>query len=377
MSLTERQRLLAVYHGETPDRVPFFLDLSHWFYQRHRIPFDLSVSHLEPEWDLIAYHKKVGAGFYVPNLNSYFDVTFPPDVIAMTTKQPTPDGASVEITWRIETPLGAIERRRVWEEKSYSWNVSHWGVRTAQDLRVLGYALSRRQYSPAWERYTPWVEALGGYGLVYMPIGYSAMGHLLAYWMGVERTIYAAADMPAVLHEVVDQINDNLLTCVDMVCQGPAEVIFMGDNFSGDVQPPHFFRQWSEPFYREALRRITQAGKSSAVHIDGRLKGILGCFAELGASCADAVTPAPMGDLTPRQCREEAGPDMVLSGGVPPNQWLPGTSDEEFKQAVLDWLEIRKLSPRLVANAGDQVPPGAPEYRIEMMRDLVEQYGRF
>lgn len=375
MAMTERKRLLAVYRGETPDRTPFFLDLSHWFYQKHGIPFDLSVPHLEPEWDLIAYHKKVGAGFYVPNLNSYFDVTLPPDVVATTTKEMTPQGP--EITWRIETPIGAIERKRQWEEQSYSWNVSQWGVRTEQDLRVLGYALSRYRYQPAWERYAPWVESLGDYGVVYMSIGYSAMGHLLGYWMGIEGTIYASVDMPSVLHEVVDQINDNILNCVDMVCQGPAEVIIMGDNFSGDIQPPRFFKEWSEPFYREAIQRARGAGKYTAIHIDGRLKGILKCFADLGASCADAVTPAPMGDLTPRQCREEAGPDMVLSGGAPPNLWLPEVSDEAFKQSVLDWLEIRKLSPRLVANAGDQVPPGAPEYRIEMMRELVEKHGRY
>ncbi|MFZ5917369.1 MAG: uroporphyrinogen decarboxylase family protein [Chloroflexota bacterium] len=375
MSMTERERLLAIYRGETPDRVPFFLDLSHWFYQKHGIPFDLSVPHLEPEWELIDYHKKVGAGFYVPNLNSYFDVSLPPDVIATTTKEEKPGGP--EITWRIETPIGAIERKRQWEEASYSWNVSHWGVRTELDLRVLGYALSRRRYAPAWDRYSPWVEALGGLGVVYIGIGYSALGHLLAYWMGIERTIYATVDMPHLLHEVVDQINDNLLQCVDMVCQSPAEVIIMGDNFSGDIQPPRFFKKWSEPFYREAIRRLRQAGKYSAVHIDGRLKGILKSFADLGASCADAVTPAPMGDLTARQCRQEAGPDMVLSGGVPPNLWLPQVPDEVFKQSLLDWLDIRKLSPRLVANAGDQVPPGAPEYRIEMMRELVEKHGRF
>lgn len=100
-------------------------------------------------------------------------------------------------------------------------------------------------------------------------------------------------------------------------------------------------------------------------------------FAELGASCIDAVTPAPMGDLTPRQCREEAGPDLLLSGGVPPDVWAPDSSDEAFRQAVLDWLEIRTWSPRLVANAGDHVPPGAPEYRIETMRDMVSRYGRY
>lgn len=375
MAMTERERMLAIYRGETPDRVPFFLDLSHWFYQKHGIPFDLSVAHLEPEWDLIAYHKKVGAGFYVPNLNSYYDVAFPPDVIATTTKEMTPGGP--EITWRIETPLGVIERKRRWQEASYSWNISQWGVRTAQDLRVLGYAYGRRQFTPAWERYAPWVKALGDWGVVYMPIGYSAMGYILSYWMGVEGTMYATVDMPGVLHEVVDEINENVLACMDLVCQSPAEVIIMGDNFSSDVQPPRFFQEWSGPFYREAIRRIREAGKFSAVHIDGRLGGILGAFAGLGAACADAVTPAPMGDLTPLECRQEAGPGMILSGGVPPNLWIPEASDQEFRQGVLDWLDIRRLSPRIVANAGDQVPPGAPEYRIEMMRDLVDRYGRY
>ena len=31
----------------------------------------------------------------------------------------------------------------------------------------------------------------------------------------------------------------------------------------------------------------------------------------------------------------------------------------------------------VLAAAGDQVPPGTPEYRIEMMRELVEEHGKF
>jgi hypothetical protein len=48
-----------------------------------------------------------------------------------------------------------------------------------------------------------------------------------------------------------------------------------------------------------------------------------------------------------------------------------------FKKAVLDWLELKKVSPRLIANAGDQVPPGADEDRIKIMRDLVEKHGKY
>lgn len=69
--MTLRERILAVYRGETPDAVPYMLDLSHWFYHRHRLPWDLSRSYEEPEYELINYHKKVGAGFYLPNLGSF------------------------------------------------------------------------------------------------------------------------------------------------------------------------------------------------------------------------------------------------------------------------------------------------------------------
>ena len=98
---------------------------------------------------------------------------------------------------------------------------------------------------------------------------------------------------------------------------------------------------------------------------------------DAGLDCADAVTPTPTGDLTPDQCRAEAGPGFILSGGIPPTVWLANTSSDEFKNAVLAWLDLKKSSPRLIAAAGDQIPPGALEDRIFIARDLVEKYGRY
>jgi uroporphyrinogen-III decarboxylase len=373
--MTERDRLLKVYRGETPDRVPFYLDLSHWFYQKHKVPFDLSVAVHEPEHDLLACHREFGAGFAIPNRISYFDVSYPAEIRPSVSHDQTARG--VELTWTIETPLGVIRRKRLWHEGSYSWGISEWGIRGEQDLRVLGYALSRARFHPAWERYDCWREAVGEIGVPYLSIGYSATGQLLNYWMGIEETMFAAADMPGVLAEVVEEINANLLNLVDLVCQSPAEIVLLGDNFSSDIQSPRFLEKWSARFYRETFRRLHAAGKFAAVHVDGRMRGLLGAFASLGADCIDAVTPAPMGDLTARECREEAGHDLILSGGVPPSVWIEPASDDDFRRAVLDWLELRTLSARLIAAAGDQVPPGAPEHRIRMMRDLVEEFGRF
>jgi hypothetical protein len=373
--MTQRERILAVYKGETPDCVPFMLDLSHWFYQKHKKPWDLSVAYTEPEYDLIDYHKKVGAGFYMPNLAAVYSASYPGDVRVEVEKET--DGGRTAIVWRYHTPIGSIERRRIWEESNYAWGIRDWAIKSEHDLRVLGYAVGRAQYAPRWDRYQAWVDYIGNIGVAYIGLGYSGVGHLLNYWMGIEGTMFAIADWPDTVREVVDQINESNLRLVDLVAQSPAEVIIMGDNISSDIQPPRFWNEWSRPYYAEAFRRLHAAGKHVAVHVDGKMRGALKMIADAGADCCDAATPVPMGDLNPQECRDDAGDNLILSGGVSPDLWLPTSSLDSFKRAVTSWLQIKARSPRLIAAAGDQVPPGADERRIEIMRDLVESFGQF
>ncbi|MFH1922868.1 MAG: uroporphyrinogen decarboxylase family protein [Planctomycetota bacterium] len=376
MGASLRERILAVYSGRVPDIVPYMLDLSHWFYHRNRLPWDLSVAYETPERDLIDCHKRFGCGFYMPNLASFYAVAFPEDVTAETERQVRENG-SPEIVWRLKTSLGEIQRRRVWEETTYGWGISRWGVKTEQDLAVFTNAMSRRRFVPKWQNYQAWVDEVGALGVVYLSAGYSAMGYLLNYWMGIERVAYATVDFPDALQKAVDAVNANNLELVDLLAQSPAEVVIMGDNFSGDVQPPAFFAKWSKSYYDEAVRRLHAAGKRVAVHIDGRLRGAIRMIRQTGADCGDAITPTPVGDLTPEACRDEAGPDFILSGGVSPDLWLANVPVDLFKAKVIEWLELRKRSPRLIAGAGDQVPPGADEDRIHIMRDLVEEHGRY
>lgn len=372
--MTLRERLLGVYGHEPPDVVPYALDLSHWFYHRHRLPWDLSRAYEEPETDLLAYHREHRIGFYLPNLATFYRTSYGPDVQAETVKRAR--GGETAITWRLTTPLGTIERTRVWEEGSYSWGIRDWALETPEDLRVLAHALGSRSFSPAWDNYAAWTREIGDCGVAYIGTGYSAIGQLLSLWMGPERTHFACCDWPTAVGEYVEAVNASNLRLVDLLAQSPAEVIIMGDNFSSDLQPPHFVQRWSAEYYREAIARLQRAGKYVALHLDGRLRGLVGLLAEWGTDCVDAVTPTPLGDLTPAECRAEAGPGLILSGGVSPDLWLPTAPLEAFRAAVMRWLDLRRVSPWLIAGAGDQVPPGAEQERIWLMRNLVEEHGR-
>ena len=371
--MTHKERIMAVYRGDVPDQVPFMLDLSHWFYHKNRMPWDLSKSYDKPEYELIDYHKRMDVGFYVPNLGSFFKVNYPDDVKTETKK--SQDGKA--ITWTFETPIGSISRTRVWHDVTYAWGIEDWCIKTEDQLKVLAYALENRTYKFLPEKYQAWVDYIGDLGVCYVGWGYSGMGHLLNYWMGIEGVMYATIDWPDTVGEVVDKINQNNLKLVDILADSPVEIVCVGDNFSSDVQPPHFYNRWSKSFYDEMIKRLHKAGKFVGIHIDGRLSGAIEMIRDSGADCGDAITPKPMGDLTAQQCRDAAGDDFILSGGVSPDLWLPEVDERVFKKAVLDWLELKKRSPRLIANAGDQVPPGAVEDRIEIMRDLVDKHGKY
>jgi hypothetical protein len=372
MAMTLRERVLAVYHGETPDVVPWFADLSHWHNATtgtRWVPFGSSAR----DTSMIDLHKQVNAGIYL-NMGQFFDLEYDDNVKEF--KGLLPDGKTT--VWRLETPVGVIEERREFESVSYSYNIVKRAVQTMDDVQVFRYAMTRRRYVPRFERYHDWLKACGSIGLPYASLSYSGLGFLISRFMGIDRTVYALYDHRKEMKETINEVNENCLKGVEMLCTGPAEVIILGDNFSSDVQPPSFFEEWSGAFYREAVRRIHAAGKHVAVHVDGRLKGLLAKMGHIGIDCIDAVTPAPMGDLTPEECREEAGPDLILWGGIPPALWSrTNTSDEAFIASIHRWLDLRRKSARLVLAPGDQVPPDTDRYRIEMVAEICEQYGEY
>ena len=372
--MTPRERILAVYNGQTPDRIPYMLDLSHYYLHRFQKPWDLCNGYPEPDWGLMDFTKQMGAAFYCPQQAYLWKTEFANDVKS-SAKMSTVGGVP-EIAWRFDTPIGSIERIRVWEPSSYSWAIKKWGVTTPKDLEVLGYAMASRRFTAIPENYEAWANYIGEDGLVYLNSGYSAMGQLLNYWMGVENTIYASFDYADIMAETVQKINDNTLEQIKMMAsEFSAPVVIMGDNFSSDVQSPKFFKRWSRDFYAKSYEIFHEHGKKVAVHVDGKLKGAIKMMRDIGVDCIDAVTPGSVGGCTPLQAREEAGNALILSGGIPNELWYSYSDVSKFEQAVKDWLALKEISPALIAAAGDQVPPGAEEDRILLYGKLVDEYG--
>ena len=364
------ERVRAVYRRERPDQVPLMLDLSHWYKKNHEVFFDLS-GFRAVEQGLVHLHQQVGAVCYC-EMGGFYQLYSDDPSVSISSR--TDDGV---FQTKIQTPLGTLVEERVFNPASYSYAIRKYLLQSTDEFPIVEYLMERLQCRPRWELFHAWRDQLGELAYPYAQLPYSGSGYLLSRNMGIERAVFAVQDEPDRVERLVQSVNACNLRILDQIIDGPFETLLISDNYDSNVQPRRFFDTYVRDYYAEVARRLHAKGKHLAIHVDGESRGVLRWLAECGVDCADAVTPHPMFRLTAEELRAEAGPDLVLSGGIPATIFGSTGTDQEFIDCVRRWLDTRLDSPRLILAAGDQVPTDAPFHRIAMLAELVDRFGRF
>jgi hypothetical protein len=365
--MTPRERLLAVYCGQTPDRVPALADLSYW-YAAHGggkfIPGNTDGANNDKVPRLLELHRQTGAAIHL-NLGSFCDEHYDETVRVRS-------GVDGEFyRHRFETPAGTVEEVRCWSDITYSWPITHHMVQDVGDLKVIRYIFEHLSYAARWDVFQEVDRLVGHIGLPLVQVPYTGMGFLSSRYAGVERTVMLAMDHPEELEQTVATINASHEKAVRLMADGPSQVLFHSDNLSADVQSPSWLERYSGPYYRRMAEIAHQYGKPLVTHIDGRLRGLLRAVGQMGIDGADAVTPAPWGDLTPQQCRDEAGAKFVLSGGVSPGSFSSQVPLAELDEQIEAWLDLRHQSPALIIAPGDQLPPDGELERVTRLVQIT------
>jgi hypothetical protein len=365
--MTPRQQLLAVYTGQRPDAVPALADLSYWYAGNGGgkfIPGKTDGANRDKVETLLALHRCTGAAIHV-NLGSFYRESFAAPVKVAS-------GIRGEIYFhRFETPVGTVEERREWSPVSYSWPITHHMIQGVEDLKVIRYVFERLTYAANWDLFREVDAQVGELGLPLVQVPYTGMGFFMSRYAGVEQTVMLAADEPTEFEATLAAINTAHAACCRLMAEGPSQVLIHSDNLTSDTHSPPWVARYSAEHYRTMTRIAHEHGKPLVTHIDGRLRGLLAATRDLGFDGADAATPAPWGDLTPAQCRAEAGPKYILSGGVPPDSFNANVPLRVFDAQVEAWLDLRHQSSALIIAPGDQLPPDGELDRVTRMVEIA------
>lgn len=343
--------LLALLRGENVDEVVWTADITYWMADQTRI------GKADPAWKteegFLALHNSLGI------LPYYFYDKFWAAEPRYDEYVKTDTGTEGRVTTvRLETPVGVLTQASTFLEESCCEGRTKHMVQSTQDLDVLLYLLEHRRLDPTnlddyHARQTLW-RAYDGLPCLGLPR--SPLASFCYEWAGVENMVYLMTDAPGKVEQALRMMEAQEAPIIDAVCELAPPLVHFPDNLSSD-NLTGYYDQYMGPAHRRRIEKLHRAGVKCAVHLDGMVAGLLPKLVASGFDAVEAVTPHPVGDLTPQQMVDAAGRDtVILWGGVPGAMFSPPYTWDVMKRHVEDLLACWADRP-FVVGVADQVPP--------------------
>jgi hypothetical protein len=363
--MTKRERILTVLRRGKPDKLPWCADLSYWMYG---LKCD---GKLEPcyqgETGIFQMHRDIGAGFYLQGFEPF---TVKHEGVEIKTEK----SGNVTST-RIITPRGTLTE--VWEylPQAYTSGPREHLVKGASDFPALRYFYEHTFYEADYSRIFRYQEQAGDNGVTLCYTPKSPFMDLVALRMGITALTFAIMDDEDELDGLLEAMAKNHLEASALTLASPCECIMVPENLSSEVVGKSYFNKYMKEYHKTITDRIRQAGKFSFIHMDGTLKGLVKEISEAGFDVVEALTPAPVGDVSIEELAALVHPGTILWGGIPGGYFTDYVSDADFDSFVIHVLEVLRKRPNSALGVADQVIPGSRFERIKRVDELVEQYG--
>lgn len=272
----------------------------------------------------------------------------------------------------IDTPYGALVQKAK-ETIDKTWRVIDFPVKDKDDLAKLKWLYQNADYEFNEENFERGDQFVGERGEPQFWVPKSPYQALCQQWMKLENFVYALADFPKEIEEVMKAIDDSYdLLYGQIISSGRVKIVNFGENIHDQLFSPGYFEKYLIPFYEKRSNQLRKAGIYTHIHIDGFFKSLLKYLSQLPFDGYEALTPLPQGDTSIEEIKENIG-DKVLLDGIPAVLFLPYYSQEDLERCVKKLVKL--FHPHLILGISDELPEGANEDSIRRV-EWVSDYCR-
>ena len=368
-----QERIESVFGGQQPDVMPWFADLTYWYnakVYRNELPEKYSGVR-----GRIRLYRDLGCGSHEELYNLPGEITYY-GVKCSISQEKHRDGTILyEEDYR--TPLGSIVGVSKFVPASVSTAHIKYAVTTRQDLKVLQYLYRHQEFKADYALQHDRIKDWKGIGFVSSLPPRTPFQRLVVVWAGVVNTLRLMMREPEELEETIQVMAEADNPIYEEICESPAPGVYFGENITSEVITPSIFNKYHAPYYKKRAAQLHAAKKWIFVHIDGMMRGTLPLMGATGVDCAQSVTPAPVGDISVEKLREEAGPDIILWGGLPGVYFSPLYPEKALRDMALDVIQHHLEGHKFIMGVADQVPADGHIKRVKMVTNLVEKYARY
>lgn len=328
--MTIRERMLAVYRGEMPDRTPVGI------YTRYLVrgevehkarAMGLGIIDYAPPVSMLAPPWHVLDGFLSEIDGGIFDIKYSWSGGKRTERRivEMPEGT---LYADVEQDAGGTGSEHI--KKHY--------IETEEDYALAAAAARRTVFGSNSKLFAARKKALGEDGVVLGRLDRSPFQKCLLELCSQEKFLLDMMDEEDAALELMDVLGKRGLEAAEQVIASNADVIWLPDNITADMTPPMLFEEWCLPYYKKLSAWAKQAGKPILVHCDGKVRALVSMLRESGMSAIESMSyPEMAGDLTPLQAIDEF-PGMRILPNFPANRSF------DAPEKIREWvIEQRRL----------------------------------
>ena len=344
--MTPRERVLAAFAHQEPDRVPAWCGASEEFWAKAKAELKLDDEGLRLRFG--DDFRRVGARYAGPELRLAPGVTWQTPFGVQRTGlgygQPT------------SHPLADASPKDV---EQYPWPDPDWMDVSAIRGDALAY---EGQYA-----------ILGG--------DWSPFWHDLIDLLGMETMVLKMYDEPLLVDRILQHVVDYYAALSQRVfdaAAGSLDIFFIGNDF-GSQTGPLLSEQMFRRFILPHLRRLIDLGHDYhlkvMLHCCGGFAELIPAMVEAGLEGLHAVQPSCRGmDL--RTLKTEFGDKILFNGAIDSHHVLIEGTPETVRQATREVLGIMKPGGGYVAGAShDTILEETPLQNVVAMFDAIQEFG--
>ena len=345
-----RERVMAAYRGEEPDRIPWLI-----------------YDGLCPRGEMARRLRNRGLGLKVsvPLLRMEM-----PDVRVETKTI----GNIVHRTFH--TPLGDVsmkERINLGEGAGASWIVQH-PVKDLQDFEIVEFMAEDTVCTLDYDSFSVAERNLGGDGVVFVWAGRSPLQEMQLELMGYRTFALMLYRYPRDFRRLLRTLEKRADERYRLIAESPAEIVNGTDNINSEIVSPKLYKEFVVPFYRRQARLLRKKDKILEDHMDGKLRCLEELISMTEIDFIEAFTPPPVGDLPLSEART-SWKGKGISLNFPESVFLEGVNT--VKKQALRILSEADTGDQFMVTITEDIPAEHRWVGLEAVTDILEKHGSY
>ena len=379
--MTPRERMLAAYRNQIPDRVPVSPEIwtatviDHTGLPFHRLsgPF-ADVDYIKAWYDTQEYF-----GFDAWIL-AEFEQADEGDSYSIERSSSFVDDNTIETINVIKTKEGDLRSVSRTNDMYDGWMREHPVKVFERDFPAyMEYTMCEAGQLDTGQ-ITHALKVVGEGGLVSVNLGELFISYIAYGREGdIGQTLLDIYDHERFLLDVRGRYTDYLCARIDLAAKVPGlESVFINCGYSdGGVLGPETYSYWEIPLLKSIADHAGRYGLPLHLHQHGRCRRIVPLVAQTGVSVIDSLeAPSANGDVEDlAELKKETEGKIALKGNIDPNNILKNGTLKQIEDAVKECIDKAGAGGGYILSTGDSALMGTPEDHLFLLSETGQKYG--